>query len=268
LGNFTIGAVLQKVFYLLSLFSTVRSGTFTLSLFKEPLFVEEVSSTQDVVKAENFPHFTPLVANRQSGGRGRKGSWFSPPEGGLYLSVKIPVKFFNLSPEEVSPLSLAVGYAVSNTVDRYFPSLIKWPNDVYIAGKKVAGVLIEVSKGSLVVGIGVNLNIKDFPSGIKPFATSLYLTTGWEVDKSEFLSALLENLSETFEVFKREGLKPFVGVINRKLLWRGKRVLIDNRECGMLLGVNERGEAVVKTCFGKLKHLTYGDISLRSFSKR
>jgi len=63
--------------------------------------------------------------------------------------------------------------------------------------------------------------------------------------------------------FREEGFKPFVEPINRKLLWKGKRVLIDNRECGRLLGINERGRAVVKTCFGKIKELSYGDISLR-----
>ena len=232
-----------------------------LRLFSEPLLVEVVSSTQEVVKDKHFPHFRPLVAKAQTKGRGRKGKWYSPPEGGLYFSVKIPKDFFPNA--DLSPIALVCGLAVSETVDTYIFSKIKWPNDVYIRGKKVAGILVEATKEDLIVGIGVNLNIKRFPKDLQIPATSIYLETEQYVEPLEFLNLLLENLSVELLKFRGEGFDPFVEPINRKLLWRGKRVIIDQRECGKLLGITPRGTALIKTCFGKVKEFPYGDISLR-----
>jgi BirA family biotin operon repressor/biotin-[acetyl-CoA-carboxylase] ligase len=234
-----------------------------LRLFLESEIVEVINSTQEGVRNKSFPHFKPLIAKKQTEGRGRKGKWYSPPEGGLYLSIKIPKDFF---PEvDLSPISLVCGLAVSETVDSYVFSKIKWPNDVYVRGKKVSGILVESTKEDLIVGIGVNLNIKSFPKDLNNPATSIYLETQREVDFFEFLNLLLDNLSNELLKFRSEGFKPFVEPINRKLLWRGQRVVVDNAECGKLLGITERGTALIKTCFGKVKEFPYGDISLRKF---
>ena len=238
-------------------------GRIFTGIFSEPLVLEEVSSTQDWVKDKDFPHFKPLIAKRQTKGRGRRGRrWFSPPEGGLYLSFKIPKAFFG-EREGLACLSLVCGLSVSQAVDTYRFSKIKWPNDVYIGEKKVAGILIEANATDLVVGIGVNLNMESFPPELKESATSIYLVTQSRVDFYEFTTLLLDFLSENLLRFRSEGFHPFVEPINRKLLWKGKRVVIDQRECGKLLGIDERGLAVVKTCFGKIKTFPVGDISLR-----
>ena len=237
-------------------------GTFT-RIFAEPLVVDEVFSTQDVVKQPDFEPFKPLIAKKQLAGRGRKGNkWFSPPEAGLYLSFKIPKDFF-IETENLSPISLVCGLSVAETVDSFAFSRIKWPNDVFIGNKKVAGILVETNKEFITIGIGVNLNIQNFPSELKDYATSIFLETQQRVDFFEFTQPLLENLSRNLLVFRSEGFEPFVELINRKLLWRGKRVVIDRRECGKLLGVNSKGLAIIKTCYGKIKEFSYGDISLR-----
>ena len=232
-------------------------------IFSEPVLVEEVPSTQDWVKQKDFPHFKPFIAKKQTKGRGRRGrKWFSPPEGGLYLSFKLPKEFFGKR-RELACLSLVCGLSVSQAVDTYTFSKIKWPNDVYIGEKKVAGILIETNSTDLVVGIGVNLNMDSFPPELREVATSIYLITQNRVDFYEFTTLLLEFLSENILRFRSEGFKPFVSTINRKLLWKGKRVIVDQRECGKLLGINEKGLAVIKTCYGALKTFPYGDISLR-----
>ena len=237
-------------------------GTLT-RIFAEPLIVDEVSSTQDIVKRGDFQPFTPFIAKRQTAGRGRRGNrWYSPPEAGLYLSFKLPRDYFPQG-EELSCLSLVCGLSVAETVDSYTFSRIKWPNDVYIGEKKVAGILVEADRGYLTVGIGVNLNTASFPAELRDYATSIFLVTQQRVDFFEFANLLLENLSRNLLLFRSEGFKPFVEPINRKLLWRGRRVIIDQRECGKLLGINGKGLAVVKTCYGKVKEFPYGDISLR-----
>jgi len=235
----------------------------SLKLFKKPVFVESVSSTQDVVKEINFPYFVPLVAKTQTKGRGRKGNiWYSPPGKGLYLSVKLPKEFFK-NVRNLGTISLVTGYAVSQALDSYTFSKIKWPNDVYINGRKVAGILIEANSANLVIGIGVNLNTLEFPHHLEKYATSVYKETGTEVDFEEFIPLLLEKLEENLLTFRRKGFEPFLAPINRKLLWKGKRITVDNRECGILLCVDPEGFAVIKNCFGKIKRIPYGDISIR-----
>ncbi len=237
----------------------------SLKLFKKPVLIEKVSSTQDVVKAADFPHFVPLVAKTQTKGRGRKGNrWFSPPGKGLYLSVKLPREMFKEIPN-LGTISLVTGYAVSEAVDSYIVSQIKWPNDVYINGKKVSGILIEASSRNLVIGIGVNLNTLDFPEQLKNYASSIYRETGTEVDFNEFTYLLLEKLENNLLRFKESGFSQYLEPINRKLLWKGKRITIDNRECGILLCVDAEGYAVIKNCYGKIKRYPYGDISIRKW---
>jgi len=239
-------------------------GIFT-RIFSEPIVLEEVSSTQDIVKQENFEPFKPLIARRQLNGKGRKGNkWYSPPKAGLYFSVKLPKDFFPKK-EDLSTVSLVCGLSVSETVDSFIFSKIKWPNDVYINNKKIAGILVENSKDFLIIGIGVNLNTKVFPADLKNYATSIFLETGNLVDIFEFANLLLDNLSRNILIFRSDGFAPFVEPINRKLLWKGKRIVIDNRECGKLLGINKKGFAVVKTCYGEIKEIAYGDISIRKF---
>jgi len=229
-------------------------------LFNAPIVVDKISSTQDVVKEDSFEPFTPLVALSQTAGRGRKGNqWYSPPKAGLYLSVKFPKEVFGT---ELGCISLVAGWSVSKTVDSYILSKIKWPNDVYVNGKKVAGILTEVSKGFVVIGIGVNLNVKSFPGDLKKWATSIFLETQTEVDFEEFLELLLVNLNQDLNLFREKGFLPFVELINRKLLWRSKRVFVGN-ERGKLLGINSKGFAVLRTCYGKIKEFPYGELSLR-----
>jgi BirA family biotin operon repressor/biotin-[acetyl-CoA-carboxylase] ligase len=234
-----------------------------LKVFKKPILVDKVSSTQDVVKGADFPPFVPLIAKTQTNGRGRKGNlWYSPPGKGLYLSVKLPKEIFK-NILNLGTISLVSGYAVSETVDSYTFSKIKWPNDVYINGKKVSGILIEANSKSLVIGIGVNLNTLNFPKELEKYATSIYRETGTEVDFEEFTLLLLENLEDNLLKFQKKGFKPFLEAINRKLLWKGKRITVDNRECGTLLCVDSEGFAVIKTCYGQIKRFPVGDISIR-----
>jgi len=254
-------AILHRAGLDLTFSSEVRRSSFLLWT-SAPITAESVPSTQDAVKDPSFPHFTPFLALHQERGRGRRGNrWYSPRGKGLYLSFKVPKDFFKTA--DLSPVSLAVGYAVSETVDAYALSKIKWPNDVYLNGKKVAGILVEATPRDIVVGIGVNLNTESFPEELKPFATSIYRETQQRVDRSEFTELLLLNLSDALLEFREKGFTPFVERINRKLLWRNQRVVIDGKECGKLLGVDEKGRAVVLTCFKQLKRLPYGEISIR-----
>jgi Biotin-(acetyl-CoA carboxylase) ligase len=98
--------------------------------------------------------------------------------------------------------------------------MLKWVNDVYISGKKVCGVLVERSKEKVVVGVGINLNQKEFPSDL--MATSLYMLKNEVFEKKEFLLETLEILDGVLEEFKRFGFEKFRSAIRQRLMFLGE----------------------------------------------
>ncbi len=168
---------------------------------------ETVGSTNDVLKAmTEAPEFTVVVADEQTAGRGRRSrSWHSAAGDGLYLSLL-------LCPQNekhtLSLLSLATAISVAETI-REIPVRgvdIKWPNDVLIHERKVAGILIEGSSAGtqasrVIVGIGVNLNAKAFPAELEETATSLFLESGRLMDAVQFRDHLLGRLGEWYAIW-------------------------------------------------------------------
>ena len=158
----------------------------------------QVTSTNDIARelaSGGCQDGTVVTASSQTKGRGRfDREWFSPEGPGIYLSILIKDNI----PTGSSPLlsfvsALSVAVTVKNLTG-LSPS-IKWPNDVLVNSKKIAGILIEKSKGYYIVGIGVNLNNKNgqFPKELSGKASSLLEETGNIYDKDEFLSSLLRS---------------------------------------------------------------------------
>ena len=145
---------------------------------------DELGSTNDRLKeilGQGADHFSVVIAESQSAGRGRQGEvWHSPPGSGLWMSVLVPA-----SRASVTSLPLIVGLAAARAVERVAPGIeagIEWPNDVMVGGKKVAGVLCEAASGSsagsgegVVAGIGINVRTPagGFALDIVSRATSL-----------------------------------------------------------------------------------------------
>src|SRR5262245_53462096 len=133
---------------------------------------ESVTSTNDVARllaVEDAPEGTAVLAKVQTAGRGRQGrTWLSPPGDGLYLSVILRPA---IHPARAGVITLAAAVAVAEilAVDFDIPADIKWPNDVLASGRKISGMLVEsATEGSqlqyAIVGIGVNLNHREFPA--------------------------------------------------------------------------------------------------------
>ncbi len=233
-------------------------------MFKFLIWLKEVDSTQTKLKEGNFPNGTVFVADLQKGGKGRKGRRWESREGGLYFSFVLSAADF----KESSQLPLVVGLAVSQALEEEgLKTFIKWPNDVYVRGKKIAGVLVERSKDRVIVGIGVNLNQREFNTEIKNTAISLYQITGTEVNRIYFLSKLLNIIDKHLRHFSLKGFSPFFkGKIEEKLLFKGEEVIAisDKPQVGILLGIDVEGFLILKTASGYLKVNT-GDISLRLY---
>ena len=151
--------------------------------------LEEVDSTNRFAK-EKAPECGKLMACalRQTAGRGRLGRHWVSPEGNLYVSFAYEN---TMPPERLAPVTLAVALAVCGTLAELgIPASIKWPNDIYIKGKKVCGILVEtVCRGEripyIVAGIGINVNQREFPAEVENRAVSLWNVTGQESDRAE-----------------------------------------------------------------------------------
>ena len=172
----------------------------------------ETASTN--VDARGGSHGDVFTADFQSAGRGRLDhKWLSPPKTNLMMSVVLSVE--GLSPEHVSTLPLVIGLAVIKAIEemvgrtlRVRRSQLKWPNDVLVDGKKVAGILCERNGDNVIAGIGVNVSQTEFPPEIAEWATSLALVADVSCLPSPVLSVrdtVLDQLGKWYEIWRSAG---------------------------------------------------------------
>lgn len=177
-----------------------------------PIYLSETDSTNDycrrLLETGRPEEFQAVVADFQSAGRGQAGTnWISDPGSNLTASFILYPAF--LSPHNSFYLSMCISLAVADTVSEAgMVPHIKWPNDIYVDHRKIAGILIEnVFEGSRfgwsVVGIGLNVNQQSFPSGIKP-ATSLSLVTGEQYEPGAVMEKLDNNLRHWYGLLRKQ----------------------------------------------------------------
>lgn len=224
------------------------------------LWKEKVGSTNDELRilAENGTDTgLVLIAEKQMAGRGRRGAeWFSPAGEGLAFSV-----LFRPSAPKVfwSRMSLATGLAVAEGLEKFISlAEIKWPNDVLVNDRKVAGILVEAGKGFVIVGIGINVNSLNFPEELA--ATSLALEKGRSFDRAEVLLEVIKRLSILGGRIDQEFKNVMDGV--RKRCWlTGKRVQFacsEIEKIGLVKGLGDGGELLVEID-GKLETIVQAD---------
>ena len=165
------------------------------------MIFDTLPSTNDYCETREFGEDTAIIAREQTGGKGTKGRSFSSPRGGVYLSL---VRYYPCKAENSFSLMIASCMAVVKTLEFYGVSAdVKWPNDVFLNGKKICGILIKNSfegenvKKSI-TGIGVNVN-NDIPNDLADIAINLKSVVG-EVDIDEFYKRLIENLYADYSV--------------------------------------------------------------------
>ena len=180
--------------------------------------VHETESTSDDAKSAaraGASHGATWVAEQQTKGRGRQGrAWQSAPGENILVSMLLRT---TVSPERVPPLSLVVGLVVRDAVEQATGAArvrVKWPNDVLIGEKKVAGILVEtLLTGSrveaVIVGIGLNVRARSFPEELRERATSMALTTDRELCRSAILADILQRLDREAELVLHRGLGAF-----------------------------------------------------------
>lgn len=188
------------------------------------LWSESCASTQDVLRGSDLPEGAVAVTEHQTSGRGREGRpWEDVARKSLLLSLL-------LRPPAGMPthqLALVAGLAVAESVEQDRDAAgIKWPNDVLLDGRKVAGVLLEASEGAVVCGIGVNVaqDEVELPAGGAVPAVSLLGVMGAAPDRAALLASLLEILEHRYDAWCRAGLAPLLDELESRNVLRGRRV--------------------------------------------
>jgi BirA family transcriptional regulator, biotin operon repressor / biotin---[acetyl-CoA-carboxylase] ligase len=207
-----------------------------------------------VLAAQGEPHGTVVVADRQTGGIGRHGhSWHSQSDGGLYMSIVLRLE------SAASPaLTMALGIAVQRSVDDLtgVTTDLRWPNDVMLNERKLAGILVQSAEGgALIAGIGVNVNQTSFPEDLARIATSLRIETGKDHDKEALLSRVIAESLRYAGLSKPDILKQFEA---RSTYVRGKAVTVDGRIKGVTAGLDQNGFLLLRTDSGIQTILTGG----------
>lgn len=226
---------------------------------------DAVPSTMDLAAAAaraGAPDGHLVLARRQTAGRGRAGRiWHSADDGGLYLSVVL--RPFD-GPAAAAGLTLAAGLGVADTVRRLGAAdvRLKWPNDVLIGDRKVAGILTEwVGDDAAVVGVGLNVAQAAFSEDLAATATSIALATGGAPTVAAALEVLLAALGEAVATFRARGLAWVVPAWSaRSGLW-GRRAAVAG-SAGILRRLDPDGALVLETDDGAERRLTAGAVDL------
>lgn len=233
---------------------------------------ETLDSTNNYAKelaAREAPEGTVVIAETQTGGRGRLGrDWNSPPGAGLYVSVVLRPM---LPPMELPQITLTTAVAVVRAVRRVTEVSpgIKWPNDLLINGKKLGGILTEMETESdrirhVVIGLGLNVNNLDFPAELKKIATSLAQALGGTFSRVELLKAWLEEFEDLYELFLNQGFADVLSEWKRYAVTLGRPVTVRQGSkaiSGQAVDVAPDGALLLQIPGGEVVRVTSGEIT-------
>jgi BirA family transcriptional regulator, biotin operon repressor / biotin---[acetyl-CoA-carboxylase] ligase len=218
---------------------------FTGRFGKPYLYEESCESTQRLFDPA-LPEGAVAVCDVQTGGRGRLGrAWEAPPGRAVLCSFLLKPPRDRSAPE----LSLVGGIAVAETVERAtgLAAQIKWPNDVMLNRRKVAGVLAEVTGEATALGIGLNVNqrLEELPAGARVQPASLYTTDGVVRERAGVLGDLVGALERSYDLWLEGGLDALYDGLGARDFLRGRRVTIDG-ETGVGVGIDRIGRFEVE----------------------
>lgn len=242
---------------------------------QEIAYFDEIDSTNIKAKElaeQGYPNGTLVVADQQVSGRGRRGrSWESPPGTGIFMTLMLKPE---INPNNASMLTLVAALAVAKAIKDVtgLDAQIKWPNDIVINGKKICGILTEMSAqfdyiNHIVIGIGINVHNEVFSDEIAHMASSLLLESqGKKFRRAEIIEKVLEYFEEYYEIYlETEDLTALTGEYNKILVNMNKQVRVldpkDEFE-GKAMGITTKGELIVDTWESR-KLVSSGEVSVR-----
>lgn len=241
----------------------------------EILKFRSLPSTNEYMKqrVQDYAEGTVIVADQQTRGKGRGNKkWLSREGEGLYFSVLLRPK---ISPKYIGMLSIAAAVATANAMSALTaaPVYVKWPNDVILNNKKIAGILLESHSAAkkveyVILGIGLNLRQtkNSWPKELRSKAGSIYSETGLLLNRTKVLSTIIQSLELINDLIHRQANWSTVISKNWEIICAhmDRKVNILNSDCltGQFTGLSDFGEAIVKTADGTNK-ISIGEFSLR-----
>ena len=278
--GYEIEAVTNKGYRLISspdvlLSDEIKSLLDTEWFGKEIIYMEEVDSTNNEIKRQadkEIVHGMLVISDSQTAGRGRRGrNWNSPPGTGIWMSHLLKP---DLEPSKASMITLVAALACAKAIrdNTGLEALIKWPNDIVVNGHKVVGILTELSAETdyinyVVVGIGINANMTEFPEEIKATATSLRMESGHAVHRSAIVATYGKYFEYYYDKFiSASNLSGLREEYEELLVNKGRAVLIlgsGGEEKGIATGINDMGELLVEGEDGQVKNIYAGEVSVR-----
>lgn len=232
-----------------------------------------ITSTNQVMMSElnRWQRGECLLAEMQTAGRGRRGrQWFSP-----FGSQYIMSMFWQLEagPAAAMGLSLAIGVSVVKSLEAMgYQSLgLKWPNDVYMEHRKLAGILVEMAATvggacQLVIGTGVNLQLPEEIIAAMDQPCAHLAEQNIAIDRNELCARMIRGLRDTLALFERSGLEPFLADWNRLDIFMEQPVKVMLGEqliYGTYKGIDTQGNMLLLTSEGALQQFVGGEVSLR-----
>ncbi|OPY10895.1 MAG: Bifunctional ligase/repressor BirA [Syntrophus sp. PtaB.Bin001] len=259
--------------YLLT--AEIREGLKTSLIGQGPIaYFRKTDNTNNQAKVlayDGTPEGTLVIAEEQSEGRGRRGrTWFSPPGQGIYATVVLrPLIPLNEAPKLTVLAAVATADALEGSTG--LPVRIKWPNDILVRDRKMAGILTEIGTEMdlvdfAVIGMGLNVNIPElsFPDNLRTPATSILIESGQTFPRVRLLQSWLEALEKYYDLFRRGS---FDVILSRwKLLTDilGKRIAVDlpgRQYAGEVQEVDENGVLILREPDGTFQRIFSGDIT-------
>lgn len=254
----------------------IQHGLETRVIGQKIIFHAEIDSTNNEAKrlaAAGEPEGTIVVAESQTGGKGRLArSFFSPPGKGIWFSVILRPPFL---PQEAPKCTLMVAVAVARAMHAFgLTAGIKWPNDIMYENKKLVGILTEMSAtmegiNHIVIGTGINVNIarEDFPEELQDVATSLAIMNGAPVPRVEFFRAVLRAFDDLYASVLAGGFTAVFDEWRRYSITLGQEVRVigvrtGEEFYGTAVDIDADGALLVDTAEGQRRVLA-GDVSIR-----
>lgn len=233
--------------------------------------LESVDSTNDYAKkkAKELVDGSVIISLEQVKGKGRRGRSFHSGKGdGIYLSIILKPGF---EPTKAPFITSIAGAALVNTFNKFnIQTKVKWPNDVLINGKKVAGILTEMSADMefieyIVLGVGINVSGLEFPNELKNIATSLKLE-GYDVKKLNIIWQFVYEFELLYNLYLKENTSEVVNILKNNSSVIGKQINVhymNEVESAIAVDINNQGALIIKTQEGEVKELSSGEISIR-----
>jgi BirA family biotin operon repressor/biotin-[acetyl-CoA-carboxylase] ligase len=238
-------------------------------------YMESVDSTNNAMKKlalEGLEDNTVIIANHQSAGRGRYGREFISTRGkGIYMSILLKPERV----EDIAGLTCMTAVAVCRAVEEYSKKepKIKWTNDVLLGGRKICGILTELSAEGesgeiryVIVGIGINVNHEqaDFPAELRSTAGSLYMAQGQPVDRNRLAAELIDNVLYMYENI-RQKRSEYMQEYRKRCVTLGKTVEFsrDNKPIkGLAESIEDDGTLTVLLKSGQRLAVKFGEVSI------